>query len=299
MNSKKSVSLKSISITLISIYVVTALLKNLFNVVLIGDIWALIAILYLGIIAIKHSVLRYGTRHTLAFFMITAIVSWSLESLSITTGFPFGHYHYTSLLGFKIGLVPGLILPAYFAMGYLAWTMSHIILSRFEANYTQWDFLLIPAVSSLIMVAWDLTFDPLSSTVTSLWVWEQGGAYFGVPFQNFVGWYFCVFIIFALFFQYIKNKRTSCNQLNLKSFWLYPTLTYLFFSFETVTKPLRVILGYDQNVLVPKDNANISLATLWYTFDIYVSLALVSIFTMIMIGLFTLVLIVRNNRLIN
>src|SRR5262245_5726171 len=50
----------------------------------------------------------------LIFFVITFIVSNFYENLSILTGFPFGHYHYTETLGPKLFLVPLLIAPAYF-----------------------------------------------------------------------------------------------------------------------------------------------------------------------------------------
>ena len=74
--------------------------------------------------AIVHGIRRYGWMHFLVFFIVTFVVSWSYETLSILTGFPFGHYVYTDQLGPKLWLVPLLIMPAYFSMGYIAWTLG-------------------------------------------------------------------------------------------------------------------------------------------------------------------------------
>jgi putative membrane protein len=46
------------------------------------------------------------------------------------------------------------------------------------------------------MVAWDLSMDPVWSTVMHSWIWLQGGAYFGVPVSNFLGWYLTVYVIY-------------------------------------------------------------------------------------------------------
>jgi putative membrane protein len=36
------------------------------------------------------------------------------------------------------------------------------------------------------MVAWDLVMDPVLVT-RGHWVWENGGRWFGIPLQNFLG----------------------------------------------------------------------------------------------------------------
>ena len=60
------------------------------------DSFLVTAILF--ILAILHGYKRYG-KNIAVFFIITWIVSFSLENLSIATGFPFGFYHYSPTLG--------------------------------------------------------------------------------------------------------------------------------------------------------------------------------------------------------
>ena len=120
--------------------------------------------------AIVHGIRRYGWKHFVVFFIVTFVVSWSYETLSILTGFPFGHYVYTDQLGPKLWLVPLLIMPAYFSMGYIAWTLGHVLLDRFDDRLTGAEVVLVPALASFVMVMWDLCIDPASSTISSAWI---------------------------------------------------------------------------------------------------------------------------------
>jgi uncharacterized membrane protein len=52
--------------------------------------------------AIVHGVRRYGWRHFIIFFFFTFVISWSYETSSILSGFPFGRYDYTGQLGPKL-----------------------------------------------------------------------------------------------------------------------------------------------------------------------------------------------------
>jgi Carotenoid biosynthesis protein len=52
-------------------------------------------VFFLIAIATLHGLRRYSLKEFLIFFVIAFIVSNFYENLSILTGFPFGHYHYT------------------------------------------------------------------------------------------------------------------------------------------------------------------------------------------------------------
>ncbi|RED94079.1 carotenoid biosynthesis protein [Marinoscillum furvescens] len=280
-------------VSLLVFYVITALLKNLLNLTLIIDLWVLIVHLVMGGVTLIHAFQWIGKKNTLVFFLITFVVAWSLESLSIATTFPFGHYYYTDQLLLKLGQVPVIIMFAYFAVGYLSWVMAHVFAGCYGKPYGRGDVFLVPGLAAIIMVAWDMTFDPLSSTIVGLWVWVDGGSYFGVPIQNFAGWYLCVYIIYTLYFLFIRSKQlpVTPRQLESRWFWAYPALAYLIFSVDTITKPFRALLGYDPNAPVPAVNEEVEL---WMTYDIYYALALVSVFTMTLLGALALVQVYKN-----
>ncbi|TMI67453.1 carotenoid biosynthesis protein, partial [Candidatus Bathyarchaeota archaeon] len=66
-----------------------------------------------------HGAKRYGRKGIVVFVVFTFIISNILESLSILTGVPFGHYYYTDSLGPKLALVPLFIALSYVAFGYV------------------------------------------------------------------------------------------------------------------------------------------------------------------------------------
>src|SRR5258708_25419766 len=79
-----------------------------------------------------HGASTYRWRGIVFFIVVCLGVSNVFENLSILTGFPFGWYHYGDKMGPRRFLVPLLIGPLYFVLGYLSWTLSRAILG--DAN---------------------------------------------------------------------------------------------------------------------------------------------------------------------
>ena len=48
------------------------------------------------------------------------------------------------------------------------------------------------------MTAWDVIMDPIM-VAGGNWVWDVKGAYFGIPLQNYWGWWLTIFTTFALY----------------------------------------------------------------------------------------------------
>jgi len=138
-----------------------------------------------------HAGTMLGWRRALAFFGLTFVISLAFEHVGVKTGLVFGHYHYTEVLDPKLfGTVPLVIPLAYFMVIYPSTMMANLIArSRPTANPVGISGLLLAALlTALIMTAWDLVMDPVMVYSVKAWVWEEGGAYFGIPFRNFIGW---------------------------------------------------------------------------------------------------------------
>src|SRR5262245_23059792 len=88
-----------------------------------------LVVIFPTIFALIHGAMRYKWRGMLVFLVVCLVVSNIFENLSILTGFPFGNYTYTDVLGIKLFLVPILIGPAYFSTGYLAWVLATVIVA--------------------------------------------------------------------------------------------------------------------------------------------------------------------------
>jgi uncharacterized membrane protein len=253
----------------------------------LGGILQTILLVAIGIL---HGTLGYRVRDFISFFVITFIISNISENMSILTGIPFGHYYYTSLLGPKLFNVPLTIGPGYFSVGYLSWMLARVLIGAYEYRPRGWTVFFLPLIAAFIMVIWDVTIDPVSSTVQHKWIWLQGGPYFGVPFSNFVpGWYITVFIIFQLFALYLywfgdRGAEVSRAVVETKTFWYAAAVAYATVSIDTL---LIGLLG--KNVEVTAKNG----AT-WMTGDIYPSMAMIAIYTMIFVAVLAAVVIAQR-----
>lgn len=162
-----------------------------------------------ALFALIHGALLYRLRGILVFIGLCVIVGNIFENLSILTGFPFGHYHFTEVMGPRILQVPVLLGLAYVGMGYLAWTLACLIVGNKDAPPTRLRLVTLPLIASFVMVAWDVSMDPVWSTIVRGWIWHRGGAYFGVPVSNFLGWYLTTYIIYQLFALYLWGRSTT------------------------------------------------------------------------------------------
>jgi hypothetical protein len=124
-------SLSGIGWTIVALYVAVSLLRPADHIP--ANLNAPLSALLPMAFTVIHGSRQYGWRGMLAFAMICVVVSNAFENVSILTGLPFGHYHYSDNLGPKLFLVPLLIGSAYLGqhlpgMGYLSWTVARVIL---------------------------------------------------------------------------------------------------------------------------------------------------------------------------
>jgi uncharacterized membrane protein len=174
--------------------------------------------------ALIHGAQVYRIRGILIFTALCLVVGNLLENMSIVTGFPFGRYHFTDVMGPKLFYVPLLLGLAYVGMGYLSWTLARLILGGVHEPLIGSRILTRPLVAAFLMVAWDLSTDPIWSNLARGWVWHDGGPYFGVPLSSFLGWYLTVYLIYQGFALYLRGRPAS-RPLS-PAFWRLAVLMY-------------------------------------------------------------------------
>jgi uncharacterized membrane protein len=178
-----------------------------------------------ALFALLHGVITYGLRGILTFTALCLVIGNIFENLSILTGFPFGHYYFTDAMGPRLFHVPILLGLAYLGMGYLSWTLGRLIVGGVDGPLAGSRVFTLPLVAALIMVAWDLSMDPVWSNLVHLWIWLEGGSYFGVPLSNFFGWYLTVYIFYQLFALYLRERSTRRHPLP-PGYWHLPVIFY-------------------------------------------------------------------------
>lgn len=182
---------------MIGVYAVARVLQIFLDVVPMSIVLAL-HILPLLLFALVHGAKLYRLRNSVLFILLFVVVGNCFENVGVATGFPFGHYYFTSAMGPKLFHVPLFLGIAYFGMGYLSWIVAELILNSGRFSMKARIFV-VPALAALIMTCWDLSQEAIWSTVLHLWIWTKGGAYFGVPWSNFFGWYLTVYVIYVCF----------------------------------------------------------------------------------------------------
>ena len=124
-----------------------------------------------------------------------------MKNIGVATGFPFGHYHFAVDIGLpRIGSIPIVVGPLWFGAGYFAWVVAAILLGGADRRLDRpLDFVALPVVAAFVMTQWDLVMDRSQSTVAQVWKWHDGGADFGVPLSNYLGWLLTSWLVFLAF----------------------------------------------------------------------------------------------------
>jgi uncharacterized membrane protein len=270
---------------LVVVYTVVKLVNPVFSLHIPMPLVVLIGVGF-GLI---HGALRYKWSGILTFLVICLVVSNLLENISILTGFPFGHYYYTDVLGPKLFLVPLLIGPSYVATGYLAWVLGTVLIGDIDRTSSPFTTFAVPFIASFAMVAWDLGFDPTASTISQIWIWEQGGGYLGVPLSNFLGWFFTVYVFFQLFALFLRLRRTDSRDEASAfpgSFYAQAVIMYAVTGLAFVV----AYLSGTGNALVTD-----AMGVVWHTRSIAEAEATVSIFTMIFVAALSTVKLLQRS----
>jgi uncharacterized membrane protein len=286
MKGMKNVSLK----VLWSLVILYATLLGIYTV---HPLMALVVVLTLfpvGFILI-HGTQRYGLGGILAFLALALVVSNLLENVSILTGFPFGHYHYTEVLGPKLFLVPLLIGPAYVGTGYLAWVLATILVGPMHRTASGFITLAVPVCAACMMTVWDVCFDPTASTLNHWWIWEHGGGFFGVPLTNYLGWFFTVYVFYQLFALFLRVRPVPHRETHR-----VPS------AFDGPAVALYAVIGLSyvlqflhfQSLPVAAPQVSDVTGTVWSTGAIYETAALMSLSTMLVLAVLAGIKLVQS-----
>jgi uncharacterized membrane protein len=266
-------------------------------------LWALTAVVLVGLLvaafvpgvrlplivlqvvfALMHGARRYGWRSIGIFVAAGLVISNILENLSIQTGFPFGHYHYTG--GGKIFEVPWFIGPAYLATGYLAWIVATVLLGDVRRTSPWLTTIGTPVIGAFAMTAWDLALDPSSSTINRAWIWENSGGFFGVPLVNFLGWTFTVYLFMQVFALFLRGRgplpdatTDRATASDLQGVLLYAATTISFFT--------KFFTG-------ERTTVTDAVGATWRTGDIYETSVLLTVYGMFFLALLALLRIAQR-----
>ncbi len=175
-----------------------------------------------------HSWSYLGKKKAILFWVVVGFGSLLLETVGVATGLIYGPYHYTHRLGpLFLGLTPYLIPITWFMMLYPSYVMARTITINSSPPLDFKKLLVVAGIGGLIMTSWDLVVDPVM-VKQEHWVWETTGSYFGIPLQNFLGWWLTSFLLLSIYqviaYGISPQKDTVQNKLEKTSIWIYLTI---------------------------------------------------------------------------
>lgn len=155
----------------------------------------------LGALAVLvHSAPRFGTGRALAVFGLASGVALASELGGTNIGFPFGPYHYTEMLGYRIlNDVPYAIPISWYYMLYGSLAICARLMATDDSSATKWRWAL---VAGAVLTAWDVPMEVhMTNVAPAHWVWDLARApawvpewlvtpvFYGMPISNWIGWY--------------------------------------------------------------------------------------------------------------
>lgn len=120
-----------------------------------------------------------GRRDAAVLWAMLGVYALLIETSAIYTGFPYGHFGYSELLGFKIfGVTPWTVFLAWTPLILGAYAVARTLIGNIPGRII---------ATAMIATAIDLVLDP-GAVKLGFWQYEGQGGFYAVPLSNFGGW---------------------------------------------------------------------------------------------------------------
>lgn len=148
-----------------------------------------------------------GAGAALRLVAIAMSFGWLAEQLGSSYGWFFGSYTYTPVLGPRLGDVPVVIPMMWFALAYIGYVVSNLIVWQdpVDAPASLGHDAILALVGTTVVTCYDLGVDPYMVYVLKAWIMAKtDGWWFGETVQGFAGW---MTVSFAILFAFRRLAR--------------------------------------------------------------------------------------------
>ncbi|MEI6326763.1 MAG: carotenoid biosynthesis protein [Candidatus Roizmanbacteria bacterium] len=216
---------------------------------------------------ILHVIYSLGLWRSIFFVGLASGVGWAMETIGLRDGVVFGGQYVYASHSIAIGTVP-ISVCVYWAVfiytGYSIVNSSLYWLHKKKPTLSKSPvYHIIPLVvlDATLVTVIDLFMDPVQ-VHDGAWRWLGGGAYFGIPIGNFVGWFFTASIVVGVFrlVEYFLPEKSEKKDSQMM---LVPTIMYgvltIAFSVYAARFGLYGLLGIGVSLMCPIIIANLYL----------------------------------------
>lgn len=172
-----------------------------------------LAVVFLAVVTL-HAAKMLGWKPALRMVGVGMIIAYVLEEIGVHTGIVYGRYYFTPLMGPKLDVIPIAIVCVWASLIYIAWVVTNLLIdgSPIPTRHSPRLIILRAVVGALVVTTFDLIADPIA-VANGWWVWLDGGAYFGVPIHNYVGWFIVAFVSYLAHGYQLRHEQVPSLEL--------------------------------------------------------------------------------------
>jgi uncharacterized membrane protein len=141
-----------------------------------------------SLLSVVHAWLSRGPRTAVGLLLVVAVAAIAFESIGLATGFPYGSYEYSDVLGPTLLGVPFLVPLAWLMMAWPSWVLAARLARPARAGFRRPVRI---AVAAAVFAAWDVVLDP-QMVQAGYWTWASPRPGLPgidtVPLTNLAGW---------------------------------------------------------------------------------------------------------------
>lgn len=142
----------------------------------------------------------WGSKRTLLWLVLGYTIAWASEALSIRTGFPYGWYFYKVENLQQDILLAGVPIWDSLSYTFLIFAGYTTAQYRFPQLSPAWQAVAGGFATMLL----DIMIDPVANLgrywfLGDIYYYPTGGAHFGVPISNYLGWFWVSWAVIRVF----------------------------------------------------------------------------------------------------
>lgn len=181
--------------------------------------------LVLPVLLFVHAGHVMGYLRGLVFITLSSLSGFLFEISGLRYGALFNNPYVYNKGGLLIQGVPFNVVLYWGVFIYIGYSITNLLLSKFKN--TPSNIFKKVMMDGIVVTSIDLLIDPIG-VMAGNWVWLNGGFYFGVPFGNFVSWFFIVTIVTSIFriYEYYKPNKIDIKKISV-SIKVVPIKVYI------------------------------------------------------------------------
>ncbi|TYP88344.1 carotenoid biosynthesis protein [Blastococcus xanthinilyticus] len=158
-------------------------------------------------LSVVHAGLSRGARTGAGVLLLVALVAIAFESVGVATGFPYGSYTYSDVLGPTLLGVPFLVPLAWLMMAWPSWLLGGLLARPVRAGLRRPARI---AWAAAVFAAWDVVLDP-QLVQAGYWTWADPSPGLPgidtVPLTNLAGWLLAGLVLMTLLDLLVARTR--------------------------------------------------------------------------------------------